>query len=103
MDAREDKIRELKLQTETARESEGKHIALVHSLRQKLCEYEASHGSLEGAASRSEVAIQTLQLNNKESHERIMELDSRLRWVYKQNTEYDQIYFVNKVNIKIVK
>ncbi|KAI0225840.1 hypothetical protein LSAT2_023409 [Lamellibrachia satsuma] len=79
LDAREDKIRELKLQAETARESEAKHIALVHSLRQKLCEYDASHGSLEGAANRSEVAIQTLQRDNKESNERIVELESRLR------------------------
>ena len=80
LDAREDKIRELKLQTETARESEAKHVALVHSLRQKLCEYDASHGSLEGAANRSEVAIQTLQRDNKESNKRIVELESRLRW-----------------------
>ena len=79
LEAREDKIRELKLQAEMARESEGKQVALVHSLRQKLCEYEATHGSLEGAANRSGVAIQTLQRDNKESQERIVELESRLR------------------------
>ena len=48
LDVREEKIRELRLQLETTRESEAKQVALVHSLNTKLAEFEAQAGSLEG-------------------------------------------------------
>ena len=81
LDSREDKIRELKIHVETSRENEAKQIAMAQSLRQKVIEYEAQYGSLEGAANRSEHAINTLQRDNKEQQERILELESRIRCI----------------------
>jgi hypothetical protein len=49
LEARDEKIRELKLHVEAARESEAKQSAVVQSLRQKICEYEKEYGSLEGS------------------------------------------------------
>ena len=80
VETREEKIRELKIHVETSRENEAKQVAMVHSMRQKLVEYEAQYGSIEGAANRSELAINTLQRDNKGQQERIIELESRIRW-----------------------
>lgn len=79
LDAREEKIRDMRLQVETSRESEAKQTAMFHSMRQKLVEYEAQYGSLEGAASRSELAINTLQREYSGAQERVIELESRLK------------------------
>ena len=79
LDIREEKIRELRMHVETSREAEAKQAAMFESLRQKLAEYEAQYGSLEGAATRSELAINTLQRENNNAQERIMELESRLK------------------------
>ena len=78
---RDSKIKELKLQVETAREGEAKSTALVATFQQRLAEFEASHGTLEGAASRSELAVQTLSKQNAELQERILDLESRARYV----------------------
>ena len=48
LDMREEKIRELRLQLETTKESEAKQVALVHTLNTRLAEFEAQAGSLEG-------------------------------------------------------
>ncbi len=79
---RDAKIKELKLQVETAREGEAKSTALVATFQQRLAEFEASHGTLEGAASRSELAVQTLTKQNAELQERILDLEARARYVY---------------------
>ena len=80
LDQRESKIRDLTLQLETARENDAKATALTASLRQRLVHLEAQAGSIEGAASRSEVAVSSLQTQLKESQDRILELESRLRY-----------------------
>jgi len=51
----------------------------LQSLREKLAEYEAAFGDVEGAASRSEVTIVTLQQQAKESQQHIVELESQHR------------------------
>ena len=76
---REDRIKELKLQLETVKESESRQMALCTSLRAKIAEYEAQAGSLEGAASRSEMAIHSLQNECSSYQERILELEHRLK------------------------
>ena len=79
LDSREEKIRTLKIQVETTRENEAKQTALMASLRQQLVEYEAQYGNIEGAASRSELTINSLQRDNKVQQERILELETRIK------------------------
>ena len=81
IDRREGKIRELKIELETTRENEAKQCALVGTLRHRLSEYEATAGTLEGAASRSELAVQSLSKQNAELQDRIIDLESRIRSV----------------------
>lgn len=82
LEEREEKIRTLKLEIEIARENEAKQVAISSTLRQKVAEFESEYGSLEGAASRGELAIQSLQTQLKDSNERILELESRLRYTF---------------------
>ena len=79
VEVREDRIKELKLQLETVKEGESRQMALCSSLRAKIAEYEAQSGSLEGAASRSEMAIRSLQQECSNYQERIIELEHRLQ------------------------
>ena len=79
LDTREEKIRELKLQLEISRENEAKHKALTATLREKLAGFEGEFGNLEDVASRSSVALQTLQRQNAEAKARIIELERRTR------------------------
>ena len=81
LDSREDKIRELKLHLEAARESEAKYKALHQTIREKMVSYETEYGSLENAATRSSVAIETLQRQTADSKARIIELERRNRYV----------------------
>ena len=81
---REDKVKELRLQLETTKASETKQAAMCTSLRAKLAEYEAQAGSLEGAASRSEMAIHSLQRECGNYQERIIELEHRLKYAHHQ-------------------
>ena len=79
LDIREEKIQQMKFEAETARENEAKQQAIANSLRMQVIEFETKFGSIESAASRGEVAVQTLQTQLKEANERILELESRLR------------------------
>jgi hypothetical protein len=45
-------------------------------------EFEMTAGSIHSIKSKSELVISSLQRENSESRERIMELEGRLRWVY---------------------
>ncbi len=54
-------------------------------------EYEATAGTLEGAASRSELAVQALTKQNAELQDRIVDLESRIRWVQKEERDLSQI------------
>ncbi len=80
LDRREGKIRDLKVELETTRENEAKQSALVGTFRQRLSEYEATAGTLEGAASRSELAVQALNKQNADLQDRIIDLEARIRF-----------------------
>ena len=81
LEVREDKIKELRVQLETFKESENRQNAVVNSLRQKIAEYEVQAGSIEGAATRSEVAIASLQAECSSYQNRILDLETRLKSV----------------------
>lgn len=81
----EDKLKDMRRLLESSKENEAKQAAMLQTVRAKLLQYEAHQGSVEGAACRSEVTIQTLQRENKNYQERLLELESRLR-----NTVGDQ-------------
>ena len=76
---KEEKVQEQRMMFDAARETEARQAALVQSLRQKVLEYENTLGNVEGAASRTELTISTLQHDNQRSQERIVELESRVR------------------------
>lgn len=90
VDERESKIQQLKLEIETARENEAKQVAYVTQLRHQLAEYEALHGNLEGAKQRGEIALSALQLETKESSQRILELERRNRILLSEKEELEQ-------------
>ncbi|XP_046545107.1 coiled-coil domain-containing protein 170-like [Haliotis rubra] len=73
------KVKELQHLLETNRENEAKLTALVQSLRDRVRELEDKAGSIETVAGRSEFAIGTLQRENRDSQDRILELEGRLR------------------------
>jgi len=72
-------ITDLRSTCESGRMVEFEADNKLQSLREKLAEYEAAFGDVEGAASRSEVTIVTLQQQAKESQQRIVELESHHR------------------------
>ena len=74
-------IRELRKEVEIVRENEAKHVAIAQSLRERLVQYEAQHGSFEGAKERSDIVIASLKREKDESNSKILELESRLRYV----------------------
>jgi len=78
-DERDRMISELRSTCESGKLAELQTDNMLQSLRQKLAEYEAAFGDVEGAASRSELAIVTLQQQARESQQRIVELESQLR------------------------
>ena len=72
-------IEELRSTCESSKVAELEADGVLQSLRQKLAEYEAAFGDVEGAASRSELTIITLQKQASESRQHIMELESQHR------------------------
>jgi len=72
-------ISELRSTCESGKVAELQADNVLQSLRQKLAEYEAAFGDVEGAASRSELTIVTLQQQARESQQRIVELESHHR------------------------
>jgi len=72
-------ISELKSTCESGKAAELQADNMLQSLRQKLVEYETAFGDVEGAASRSELTIITLQQQANESRRQIIELESQCR------------------------
>ena len=79
IEAREEKIRDMQASIDVQKEAAARGDATIQSMRQKLADYEAAYGSIEGAANRSELAIVTLQEQNSEAQRRIIDLEARLR------------------------
>lgn len=92
LEVKEDKIRELKILNDTIRDSEDKNGLAVQQLRHQLMRYESEFGKLEDAASRSGIAIFSLQDDAREARQRIVELESRLRTHLeeRENAEQDR-------------
>ena len=74
-------IDELRSTCEAGKVTELQTDSMLQSLRQKLAEYEAAFGDVEGAAGRSELTIVTLQQQASESQRHIIELESQHRSV----------------------
>jgi len=72
-------ITELRSSCESSKLAELQTNNMLQSLRQKLAEYEAAFGDVEGAASRSELTIVTLQKQATVSQQHIVELESQHR------------------------
>jgi len=81
VDQRDRVVTELRSTCESGKLSELEADRTLQSLRQRLAEYEAAFGDVEGAASRSELTIVTLQQQARETRQRIVELDSLQRSV----------------------
>ena len=79
MEQRERMITELRSSCESSKLAELQTNNMLQSLRQKLAEYEAAFGDVEGAASRSELTIVTLQKQATVSQQHIVELESQHR------------------------
>ncbi len=75
-------MREMRLELETAKETAAHQTSMVGSMKQRIVESEGRYGSLEGAATRSEVAVSTLQQQLKEGNDKILDLESRLRYLH---------------------
>jgi septal ring factor EnvC (AmiA/AmiB activator) len=79
IEARDQRIRDLQASIDVRMEADARNESAIQSLRQKLADYEAAYGSIEGAANRSELAIVTLQQQNNEAQQRIVDLESKIR------------------------
>lgn len=90
LEVKEDKIREQKILNETARESEEKNAMVIQQLQHRLMRYQSEYGNLEDAANRSGIAISSLQDETRESRQRIIELESRLRTHLEEREKAEQ-------------
>ena len=81
LNIKEEKFREVRTELDQVRESEAKATTLVQSLKQRLAQYESTSGSYDGLASKTELTVTTLQRENRESKEKIIELETRIRYV----------------------
>jgi chromosome segregation ATPase len=77
--AREDRISELKRDMDTLKGENAALNSMVISLRGKIKEMETDLGGLETTASKSGYALNAIQRENKEYQSRILELESRIR------------------------
>jgi len=74
-------IAELRSACESSKAAELQSNSMLQSLTQKLEQYQAAFGDVEGAAGRSELTIVTLQQQARESQQHIIELESLHRYV----------------------
>lgn len=70
----------MKIQLDSMRETESRQATLIHTQREKLLEYETHRGNLEGSANLHELSFQALQQEHREAQQRIIDLESRLRY-----------------------
>ncbi|CAG5130218.1 unnamed protein product [Candidula unifasciata] len=87
METKDIKIKELQHLVDSCRDSENRLSNMVSGLRDQLAEFESKAGSFETVASRGEYTISTLQRENRELNDKIIDLEQRLR---KQLEEREQ-------------
>ena len=85
LEVREDKLKELRTQLECAHETEVRMNVTIQSLRNKLVEFESHLATMEGRTSRSDLVVQTLQQENREANDRLIELETKLRLIRKNS------------------
>ena len=79
MQARDERINELKREMDSMRSENATMNSLIVTLRNRVKELEGDLGGFETVASKSEITITSLQKDNKELQHRILELESRIR------------------------
>ena len=77
--AREERNAELKREIDTLKSENSTMNSLIVSLRNRVRELEGDLGSFENVASKSGITITTLQKDNKELQQHVLELESRIR------------------------
>ncbi len=77
--ARDDRINELKREIESLKSENATMNSLIVALRTKLKELEGNLGGFETVASKSEITITTLQRENRTYQQQLLELESRIR------------------------
>jgi chromosome segregation ATPase len=80
--AREDRINELKREMDTLKNENATMNALICTQRTKIKELEGDLGGFESVASKSGITITTLQKDNKELQQNVLELESRIRYLF---------------------
>uniref|UniRef100_H2ZF69 Coiled-coil domain-containing protein 170 n=1 Tax=Ciona savignyi TaxID=51511 RepID=H2ZF69_CIOSA len=79
LDLKDNHIRELRSKLEVAKENAARQDIMLQSLRDRVFSAENQNGELEQASTRGSTTIQSLQKQNREAQDRIVELESRLR------------------------
>ncbi|XP_074661960.1 coiled-coil domain-containing protein 170-like [Tubulanus polymorphus] len=91
IEAREMRIKELKAEIESRRETDARLQTVVESMQQKIQEAEFKSGTFENIKGKSELTIRTLQAENDQARERILELESRLRQHLEEREKAEQL------------
>jgi chromosome segregation ATPase len=80
--ARDDRINELKREIDSLKSENATMNSLIVALRTKLKELEGNIGGFETVASKSEITITTLQRENRTYQQQLLELESRIRYLW---------------------
>lgn len=79
LDQKDIQIREMKTLYETSKENELRLTSLLESHKQQIIELESRTGSFQSAVGRSEFTVSTLQEQNRQNADKIVELETRIR------------------------
>ncbi|CAK8692866.1 unnamed protein product [Clavelina lepadiformis] len=84
-------IHELRSKLKLMKEDNARQTALIQTLREHVHQAEHQSGTLEHITSKGSVTIQTLQRENREAQEKILDLEARLRnhALVKEGTEQE--------------
>ena len=77
--ARDERNAELKREMDSLKSESSTMHALIISLKNRIKELEGDLGSFENIASKSGITITTIQKDNKELQQHVLELESRIR------------------------
>ena len=73
-------VREYKTLYDTSKENESRLTSLLESHKQQIIDLESRTGSYQSAVGRSEFTVSTLQEQNRQNADKIIELESRIRY-----------------------
>lgn len=77
--ARDDRIGEMKREIETVKSENSTMNSMICALKTRISELECDLGGFENVASKSSVTISTLQKDNKDLQQHVLDLESRIR------------------------